>query len=287
MNFFVILFPLVSSFFNLCVTERSFVVDYANKQFLKDGEPFRYISGSFHFSRTLPDQWEDRLLKMKAGGLNAVQTYVMWNFHSTEEGIHDFSGSRDVERFMQLANDTGLLVILRPGPYVCAEWEFGGFPWYLMKNGTTSLRSSDAKYLSYVDEWYDILLPKFKRFTYANGGPIISAQIENEYGSYFRCDKPYLNHLVSKFQQHLGDDLVLFTVDSDSSVLINCGALKSQLATVDFGVTDDPQAKFKVQRRYMSDAPLVNSEFYTGNLFQTFQVHSDFQKKLKQIGIYM
>ena len=253
---------LIVSSFGCC--GRSFEVDYQNKRFLKDGEPFRYIAGSFHYSRTLPEEWEDRLLKMKAGGLNAVQTYVMWNYHSTEEGVYDFSGSRDVERFMQLANDTGLLVILRAGPYVCAEWEFGGLPWYLMREGQISLRSSDPKYLSYVDEWFDILLPKFKRFMYTNGGPIITAQIENEYGSYLRCDKVYLNHLVTKFRQHLGDDVVLFTTDSDSSFLINCGALKTELATVDFGVTDNPKSKFRVQRDYQPDAPLVNSEFYIG-----------------------
>ena len=261
-------------------TSRSFKVDWDNKVFLKDGEPFRYVSGSFHYSRVLPDQWKDRLIKMKAGGLNAVQTYVMWNFHSTEENEFDFSGSRDLERFIKTANEVGLLVILRAGPYACAEWEFGGLPWYLKKYADLELRSSNQRYLEYVNEWFDVLLPKMQPLLYQNGGPIITVQFENEYGSYGLCDKDYLQHLVTKMRQHLGPDVVLFTTDGDGMGYLNCGALKSELATVDFGITKDPESNFKPQRQFQPNAPLVNSEFYTGSVFPSSFTGNNFTKKV-------
>ena len=133
------------AFFKPISPPRSFIVEKSKRHFLKDGKHFRYVAGSFHYSRTLPAGWHDRLLKMKAAGLNAVQTYVFWNFHSTEEGHYDFTGAKNIEKFLKLANDTGLLVILRAGPYVCSEWEFGGLPWYLLRNGSITLRSSDEK----------------------------------------------------------------------------------------------------------------------------------------------
>ena len=124
------------------------------------------------------------LAQMKAAGLKAVQTYVMWNFLSPKEGQYIFSRGRDTEKFLQLANDFGILVILQVGPYVCAEWEFGGLPWYLLRNGSIKLRSSDTNFLYHVHQWFDILLPKLKRFLSDNGGPIIMIQNENEYVSW-------------------------------------------------------------------------------------------------------
>ncbi|XP_063723387.1 beta-galactosidase-like [Symsagittifera roscoffensis] len=205
---------------------------------------------------------------MKAGGLNAVQTYVMWNFHTQKEGVYDFTGDRDIQHFLQLANDTGLQVILRAGPYSCAEWEFGGFPWFLRQNSDVILRSSDPTYLSYVDAWMDELLPKLEPYLYNNGGPIITVQFENEYGSYSICDTAYLQHLVHKFREHLGPDVVLFTTDGYSAVYLECGALKSELVTVDFGPGGDPAKEFEDKEKFQPYAPLVNSEFYTGWLNQ-------------------
>lgn len=116
-------------------TQRTFQIDYRRNRFLKDGQPFRYISGSIHYFRVPRFYWKDRLLKMKMAGLNAIQTYVAWNFHELQPGRYNFSGDHDVEHFIQLAHELGLLVILRPGPYICAEWDMGGLPaWLLEKN---------------------------------------------------------------------------------------------------------------------------------------------------------
>ena len=195
---------------------------------------------------------------------------------------------------------------MRAGPYSCAEWEFGGFPWFLRQNSEVILRSYDPKYLAYVDAWMDELLPKLEPYLYNNGGPIITVQFENEYGSYPTCDKAYLQHLVHKFREHLGPDVVLFTTDgkfpsidllsvfqilnvevdkgvsyySDELFLfhplqsfilgystgyLECGALKSELVTVDFGTGGDPAEEFEDKEKFQPYAPLVNSEFYTGN----------------------
>ena len=247
-------------------SSRSFSVDWEHKTFLKDGQPFRYVSGSFHFTRVPNQYWEDRLMKMKAGGLNAVETYFLWNFHSQIEGQYDFEGDRDVEKFLRLANDTGLLVIARGFPFACAEWEFGGFPWYLKRTDDFTLRSSDPKFLAYVDDWLSQILPKLEPFLYKNGGPVITVQYENEYGTYFPgCDQVYLQHLVDKIKEYLGSDVVLFTTDrAYTRRALKCGSVKSELATVDFKVTSYPQFYFDVLRRYQPNAPLVNSEFYTG-----------------------
>ena len=256
---------------------RSFYVDWDNDRFVKDGETFRYVSGSFHYSRVPSSQWENRLRKMKAGGLNAAQIYIFWNYHSDKEGQYDFSGEKDLTKFFELAEKVGLVVIVRGMPYSCAEWEFGGLPWFLKTDPSLILRSSDPKYLKYVDEWLDVVLPMMVPYMYNNGGPIITFQFENEYGSYGLCDREYLYHLVRKFRQHLGPDAVLFSTDGFYMSYLQCGALKSQLVTVDFGITDDPQRNFKDVRSFQPHAPLVNSEFYTGvqlTLFAFFAMKS-------------
>ena len=225
----------------------------------------RYISGSLHYSRVPSMYWRDRLSKMRAAGLNAVQTYVPWNFHESSPGAYDFEGDRDLVSFIKQAGEEGLLVIMRVGPYICAEWDMGGFPSWLLKEKGIVLRSSDAVYLSYVDRWMDVLLPKLVPVLYENGGPVIMVQVENEYGSYFTCDSAYLMHLHDLFRRSLGENIILFTTDGDSEQLLKCGAIPSKMyATVDFGITTDPAKNFESQRTAEPKGPLVNSEFYTG-----------------------
>ncbi|XP_074624480.1 beta-galactosidase-like [Acropora palmata] len=245
---------------------RSFTIDYKNDVFLKDGEPFRYISGSFHYFRVPKPYWEDRMKKMKSAGLNALQTYVAWNLHEPKEGVYDFNGNNDVESFIRMAQSAGLLVIVRAGPYICAEWDLGGLPPWLLKNYTTAkFRSStDKDYLATVDRWMSVLLPKLKPLLYANGGPIIAVQVENEYGSYFTCDHQYMSHLQALFEKYLGQDVILFTVDGYSDKMLECGSLPSLFTTVDFGPGIDPAKAFAVLRKYQPNGPLVNSEFYPG-----------------------
>lgn len=200
---------------------------------------------------------------MRAAGLNAVQTYVPWNFHNPFPSVFRFDGDYDVVGFLKQAQQADLLVILRAGPYICGEWEMGGLPSWLLRNTSIVLRSSDAGYLKLVDQWYAKFFPMIAPLLYENGGPIISVQVENEYGSYFTCDKNYLKHLETTFRAHLGPNVILFTTDGDGDGYLKCGALVPDLyATVDFGVTTKPD--FSPQRQYEAHGPLVNSEFYTG-----------------------
>ncbi|XP_064527255.1 beta-galactosidase [Pseudopipra pipra] len=256
------------------VPQRSFGIDYDSNCFVKDGEPFRYISGSIHYSRVPRYYWKDRLLKMKMAGLDAIQTYVPWNYHETQMGVYDFFGGKDLEYFLQLANEIGLLVILRAGPYICAEWDMGGLPAWLLEKKSIVLRSSDADYLAAVEKWMSVLLPKMRPYLYQNGGPIIMVQVENEYGSYFACDYNYLRFLLKLFRLHLGDEVVLFTTDGASQFHLKCGALQGLYATVDFAPGGNVTAAFLAQRSSEPKGPLVNSEFYTGWLDHWGHRHS-------------
>ena len=244
--------------------ERSFVIDYKQDCFMKDGQPFRYISGSLHYFRVPPTSWKDRLEKAKALGVNTIQTYIPWNYHEIEENLYHFNGDRDLLQFIQMVEFEGLLLILRPGPYIDAEWESGGLPWWLA-NKDCKMRTSDPLFMSYVKRWFDFLFPILKSKLYKNGGPIISFQVENEYGNYFECDKEYLSMLKSIYVQHFGEDVVLFTTDGYTDDYMECGTLPGQIySTIDFGTEIAPKDAFAQQRKYQSNGPLVNSEFYTG-----------------------
>ena len=262
-------------FVHRCVGQnRSFVIDYDSNQFLKDGATFRYISGSMHYSRVPSAYWRDRLEKIYAAGLNAIQTYVPWNYHEDQPGIYDFQDEKNLTKFIITAQEVGLLVILRAGPYMCGEWEMGGLPAWLLRDPNIKLRTSDVTYLSYVDKWLAVLLPKIKPLLYENGGPIITVQVENEYGSYPACDAAYMSHLRDKFQDYLGSNVILFTTDGASDGFLKCGYTQGLYATVDFGPGGDPVNHFKAQRDYEPKGPLVNSEYYTGWLDHWGQRHS-------------
>ncbi|XP_056285664.1 beta-galactosidase-1-like protein isoform X2 [Pseudoliparis swirei] len=262
--FVAVNFACLSVSGNLVSGERSFSIDYKNDCFLKDGKPFQYISGSIHYARIPRYYWKDRLVKMYMTGLNAIQVYVPWNFHEAVQGVHDFTGDRDLGHFLDLANQTGLLVILRPGPYICAEWEMGGLPAWLLQKPNIILRSADADYIQAVSNWLAVLLSKIKPWLYINGGNIITVQVENEYGSYFACDYNYMRHLRTVFRLFLGEDTVLFTTDGNTDKEMMCGTLQGLYATVDFGTDTNITQAFSRQRRFEPRGPLVNSEFYTG-----------------------
>nr|XP_020457795.1 beta-galactosidase [Monopterus albus] len=253
---------------------RSFSVDYKSNCFRKDGEEFRYISGSIHYNRIPRVYWKDRLLKMYMAGLNAIQTYIPWNYHEESPGQYNFSGEKDVEYFLQLAQKIGLLVILRPGPYICAEWDMGGLPAWLLTKKDIVLRSSDPDYIAAADKWMGKLLPMIKPYLYQNGGPIITVQVENEYGSYFACDYNYLRHLSNLFRTQLGKEVVLFTTDGAGVGYLKCGSIQGLYATVDFGPGTNVSAAFDAQRHAEPHGPLVNSEFYTGWLDHWGSRHS-------------
>ncbi|NXU31065.1 BGAL galactosidase, partial [Thalassarche chlororhynchos] len=243
---------------------RSFQLDYEEDCFRKDGAPFRYISGSIHYTRIPRPAWRDRLLKMYMSGLSAVQVYVPWNYHEPLPGVYDFAGDRDVEAFLDLTAELGLLVILRPGPYICAEWEMGGLPAWLLWKPDIVLRSSDPAYLAAVDSWLHVLLPKVKPRLYQHGGNIISVQVENEYGSYYACDYEYLRHLLGSFRALLGSEVLLFTTDGTRAEELRCGTLQGLYATIDFGPGSNVTEAFGAQRRVEPKGPLVSLAWVPG-----------------------
>jgi beta-galactosidase len=231
------------------------------KQFMYNGEPIRILSGAMHYFRIVPEYWKDRLLKLKACGFNAVETYVAWNVHEPKEGQYNFQGIADIERFIQLAGEMGLHVIVRPSPYICAEWEFGGLPAWLLKDPSIQLRCYYQPYLSKIDAYFDELLPRLKSFLCTNGGPIIAMQIENEYGSYGN-DKEYLEYLRQAMIKR-GMDVLLFTSDGyDDSNLQGGTLIPEVLATVNFG--SRPEEAFAKLQEYQPDKPLVCMEYWNG-----------------------
>lgn len=243
----------------------SFVVDYDNDCFRKDGEPFRYVSGSLHYFRVPRAYWEDRMTKMKMAGLNALQTYVEWSGHEPEPGEFSFEGNYDLVAFLQTAQKVGLLVVFRPGPYICAERDNGGLPYWLLRlNPNMRYRSSDKTYLDAVDNWFNVLLPMVEPYLYKNGGPIITVQVENEYGQYFECDKSYMLHLVQLLQRHLGTDVVLFRTDAPGMGNYACDAVNDTLVTADFGASANVEDEFAIVRAFQKKGPLIVTEYYPG-----------------------
>nr|AYV89163.1 beta-galactosidase-like isoform X1 [Tetranychus evansi] len=266
---------LYVSLFTLALSgkaDRKFEIDNENNCFLKDGQPFRYVAGCFHYFRAPHQYWSDRFTKLRAGGLNAIQTYIEWGSHEPREGEYHFEGDLNITDFFEKAQQADLLVVLRIGPYVCAERDLGGLPWWLLKYNV-KLRSNDAIYMKYVEKWFDVLLPKIKPYLYKNGGPIITIQIENEYGAFGTCDFEYTSRLRDIVHSALGKDVILFTTDQPNHDGLRCAVIDQTLATIDFGTGQDPSRVFGVLRAHRASGPLVNSEFYPGWLDRWGEAH--------------
>ncbi|MBQ7118130.1 MAG: beta-galactosidase [Clostridia bacterium] len=202
-------------------------------RFLLNGEPFNIYSGAMHYFRTLPEYWEDRLLKLKSAGFNTVETYVCWNLHEPKKGEFNFSGMLDIVKFLETAQSLGLYAIVRPGPYICAEWEFGGFPAWLLADKNIELRCNNELYLKHVRDYFEKLFALLKPMLITNGGNIIAMQIENEYGSYGN-DKKYLKSL-EKMYDELGIDVLKFTSDGTWCNMLSGGTVEGVLPTLNFG----------------------------------------------------
>uniref|UniRef100_UPI003662939F glycoside hydrolase family 35 protein n=1 Tax=Kitasatospora sp. NPDC059747 TaxID=3346930 RepID=UPI003662939F len=239
------------------------MLDFDASGFLRDGAPHRIVSGALHYFRVHPDQWEDRLRRLRALGVNTVDTYVPWNFHELPTGEVDFTGWRDVARFVRAAQALGLDVILRPGPYICAEWDFGGLPARLLAVDGLRLRCSEPAYLAEVDGWFDAVVPEILPLLASRGGPVVAVQVENEYGSYGR-DCAYLRHLRDGLVRR-GVDCLLFTADGAHDTMQQGGTIPGHLATATFG-SRAPE-RLAALRRHQASAlpgPLTAMEFWIG-----------------------
>ncbi|KAN0023890.1 hypothetical protein ACTFIV_008280 [Dictyostelium citrinum] len=233
---------------------------------------YQIISGSFHYFRCLPELWMDRLMKIKACGLNTIQTYIPWNVHQPNGFNTELVATNDLIQFLKQAQQVGLNVILRPGPYACAEWELGGFPYWILEQQPIALRSSDSVFISAVIAYWSRLLPLLEPYLFTNGGPVIMVQVENEYGSYGE-DKSYLETLLTLLQKYLGQGdgngsgVLFHSTDGPSAQMLFGSKLEGVYQTVDFGPMpmEQIQDNFKIQQTFASKpTPLMNSEYYTG-----------------------
>ena len=231
-------------------------------QFYMDGEPFQIISGAFHYFRTVPEYWLDRLEKVRNMGCNTVETYIPWNFHEEKEGVFNFSGMRDVEHFLSLAESLGLYVILRPSPYICSEWEFGGLPAWLLKDKNMKVRCSYPPYLEAVKRYYQELIPRLARHQIDRGGTVILVQIENEYG-YYGNDKEYLGFLRDTMRE-LGITVPFVTSDGPwNKHVFRAGGIDGVLQTGNFGSAAEWQ--FEQMKKVMgNEKPMMCMEFWNG-----------------------
>jgi beta-galactosidase len=230
-------------------------------RFLLDGKPFVILSGEMHYPRIPREYWRDRMRKMKAMGLNTLCTYVFWNLHEPARGKFDFTGGLDVAEFVRTAQEEGLWVIVRPGPYICTEWDFGGMPWWLLSTPGIKVRSADPRFLEAAAGYMKQVGAQLAPLQVTHGGPIIMAQVENEYGS-FGNDRKYME-AVRKMMLEAGFDVLLCTSDGPSTKLLSGGTLPDVLAVINFGA-GDPAPQFASFAKFRRNVPRMCGEFWIG-----------------------
>lgn len=236
------------------------------EDFLLDGKPFKIMSGAIHYFRVLPEDWYHSLYNLKALGFNTVETYIPWNVHEPKEGKYDFSSRYDIKRFVETAAELDLFVILRPSPYICAEWEFGGLPAWLLAYKDMRIRSSDPAFIEKVSQYYEKLFEVITPLQLDHGGPVIMMQVENEYGSYGE-DKEYLK-LLYDLMLKLGVTVPIFTSDGAWRATQEAGTLTEAdiLTTGNFG--SQSKENFKDLKDFHESKgkkwPLMCMEFWDG-----------------------
>lgn len=231
-----------------------------NGQFLMDGHPYQILSGEIHYARVPRVYWRDRLKMAKAMGLNTISVYVFWNLHEPKPGVYDFTGNLDVAEFVRIAQQEGLNVLLRPGPYACAEWELGGYPAWLIKDPSMILRSNTPQYMEPVERWMLRLGKELAPLQSGRGGPIIGVQLENEYGS-FGSDKVYLANLQNILLQSGFTDALMYTVDGIEQ--LPKGTLPGVLAMGNFG-PGHAKENFDNLAKFEPGMPLMSGEYWAG-----------------------
>lgn len=232
-----------------------------NGTFLLNGNPFVVKAAEIHYPRIPKPYWEHRIKMCKALGMNTVCIYIFWNIHEQREGQFDFTGNNDVAEFCRLAQKNGMYVIVRPGPYVCAEWEMGGLPWWLLKKKDIRLREQDPYFMERVKIFEQKVGEQLAPLTIQNGGPIIMVQVENEYGSYGE-DKPYVSEIRDCLRGIYGKDLALFQCDWSSNFEKN--GLDDLTWTMNFGTGANINDQFRRLGELRPNAPKMCSEFWSG-----------------------
>lgn len=228
--------------------------------FYLNDEKFHVISGAIHYFRIVPEYWRDRLEKLKAMGCNTVETYIPWNMHEPRKGEFHFDGILDIENYIRLAQELGLYVIIRPSPYICAEWEFGGLPAWLLREEGMIFRVSESTFLKHVKEYYEVLLPRITPFQVDKGGPVILMQVENEYG-YYANDRMYMETLKD-YMLEMGVTVPLVTSDGPMPESLNGGSIEGVLPTGNFG--SGTEERFCVLQKYTGNRPLMCTEYWVG-----------------------
>jgi beta-galactosidase len=253
-----------------------------NGKFVLDGKPFQVISGEMHSPRIPRAYWRERLRMAKAMGLNTVTLYTFWNEHETSPGVFDFSGQHDVAEFVREAQSEGLYVILRPGPYVCAEWEWGGYPAWLLKDHSIVVRSTDPKFMEPARRWLMRLGQELAPLQIGNGGPIIMVQVENEYGS-FGSDHEYMEQIHQALLDAGFSKALLYTADGPEQ--LPHGSLAELPAAINFG-PGGAQHGFALLHQMRPQGPFMNSEYWAGWFDHWGEKHhtTDGQKQANELA---
>ena len=236
------------------------VFSLSKTDFLLDGKPLQIISGEMHPARIPKAYWRHRIQMAKAMGCNTIAAYIFWNYHEEKEGVFDFkTENRDIAEFIEICQQEGMWVLLRPGPYVCAEWDFGGLPYYLLKYPDIKVRCMDARYMDAVERYITALAKQVVTLQCINGGPILMVQIENEYGSYGN-DKNYLEALRNIWLNN-GIKVPFYTADGATAFMLEAGHIKGTAIGLDSGSSD---ADFLQAAKSDPDVPSFSSETYPG-----------------------
>ena len=231
-----------------------------NGNFVKDGKEIKLISGAVHYFRNMPDTWRDIFKKMRAMGCNCVETYCAWNMHEKQPEVYDFKDNLDIATFLKIADEEGLMAIVRPGPYICSEWEFGGLPWWLQTDESLEIRCMNKAYIKHFDRYLDRMCDEIRPLLCTNGGNVIMVQCENEYG-YYGDDKEYLAYLRDGFIRR-GIDVPLFTSDGTSEDDLLDGTVEGCLATLNFG--SRVEENFVAHDKLFPDMPKMCMEMWNG-----------------------
>ena len=259
MKLFKLLTLIALMLFSASIAADDFTI--GNKTFLLNGQPFIVKAAEVHYPRIPRPYWEHRIQMCKALGMNSVCIYIFWNIHEQKEGEFNFTDNNDVAEFCRIAQKNGMYVIVRPGPYVCAEWEMGGLPWWLLKKKDIKLRERDPYFMERVKLFEEKVGEQLKPLTIQNGGPIIMMQVENEYGSYGE-DKPYVSEIRDCLRGIYGKELSLFQCDWASNFEKN--GLDDLTWTMNFGTGANIDQQFRRLGELRPDAPKMCSEFWSG-----------------------